>query len=199
MTGPAQLNNEQGDTMDTPANVLNGHPEVEASRIPRKKLEGPIVWTRDSLSPTDGIVALEPDAAAELDAMIALLRDTPLPVEFLEPSMFKLAACTRLMEKCRQTLEEGVGFVIIDRLPMERYSRAEAKAAYWVLAQLLSRPVAQSWDGKVIYDVRDTGKTPGNGVRPDITNAEQNFHTDNSYNLCPPDYVALLCLQTAKE
>jgi len=184
--------------MDTLANVLNDHPEVEASRIPRSKLDGPIVWTRDSLSPTDGIVALDPDAAAELDAMIALLRDNPLPVEFLEPSMFKLAACTQLMERCRQILEEGVGFVIIDRLPMERYSRAEAKAAYWVLAQLLSRPVAQSWDGKVIYDVRDTGKRPGNGVRPDITNAEQNFHTDNSYNLCPPDYVALLCLQTAK-
>jgi alpha-ketoglutarate-dependent taurine dioxygenase len=33
---------------------------------------------------------------------------------------------------------------------------------------------------------------------PDITNAEQNFHNDNSYNICPPDYVGLLCLQTAK-
>jgi alpha-ketoglutarate-dependent taurine dioxygenase len=34
-------------------------------------------------------------------------------------------------------------------------------------------------------------------VRPDITNAGQNLHTDNSYNLCPPDYVALLCRHTA--
>ena len=51
----------------------------------------------------------------------------------------------------------------------------------------------------MIYDVRDTGKKPGNGVRPDITNVEQNFHTDNSYNLCPPWFVSLLCLQTAKE
>src|SRR5262249_15949799 len=65
--------------------------------------------------------------------------------------------------------------------------------------QLLARPVAQSWDGKMIYDVRDLGRPPGNGVRPDITNAEQSFHTDNSYNLCPPDYVALLCLRSALE
>jgi len=51
----------------------------------------------------------------------------------------------------------------------------------------------------MIYDVYDTGKNPGNGVRPDITNVEQNFHTDNSYNSCPPWYVALLCRQTAKQ
>jgi len=36
-------------------------------------------------------------------------------------------------------------------------------------------------------------------VRPDITNAEQSFHTDNSYNVCPPDYVSLLCLHPAME
>src|SRR5262249_419338 len=38
-----------------------------------------------------------------------------------------------------------------------------------------------------------------NGVRPDVTNAEQSFHTDNSYNLCPPEDVGLLCLHPAME
>jgi alpha-ketoglutarate-dependent taurine dioxygenase len=49
----------------------------------------------------------------------------------------------------------------------------------------------------MVYDVRDLGRPPGNGVRPDVTNAEQSFHTDNSYNLCPPEYVGLLCLHPA--
>ena len=89
--------------------------------------------------------------------------------------------------------------MLIDRLPLDDCTLEEAKALYWLLAQLLARPVAQSWDGKMIYDVRDLGRPPGNGVRPDITNAEQSFHTDNSYNLCPPDYVALLCLHPAME
>lgn len=35
--------------------------------------------------------------------------------------------------------------------------------------------------------------------RPDVTRAEQSFHTDNSYNLCPPEYVGLLCLHPAME
>jgi alpha-ketoglutarate-dependent taurine dioxygenase len=59
--------------------------------------------------------------------------------------------------------------------------------------------VAQKWDGTSIYEVTDLGKPPGNGVRPDVTNAEQNFHTDNSYNLVPPHYVGLLCVRTARE
>jgi alpha-ketoglutarate-dependent taurine dioxygenase len=35
-------------------------------------------------------------------------------------------------------------------------------------------------------------------VRPDQTNIELKFHTDNSYNRTPPDCVALLCLRTAR-
>ena len=46
--------------------------------------------------------------------------------------------------------------------------------------------------------MRDLGRPPGNGVRPDVTNAEQNFHTDNSYNHVPPHYVGLLCLSPAR-
>jgi alpha-ketoglutarate-dependent taurine dioxygenase len=64
---------------------------------------------------------------------------------------------------------------------------------------MVARPVAQKWDGTMVYDVRDLGRPPGNGVRPDVTNAEQSFHTDNSYNHCPPEYVGLLCLATARE
>src|SRR4029077_2956048 len=59
----------------------------------------------------------------------------------------------------------------------------------------------QSLDGKMIYDVLDTGRAalPGSGVRPDQTNIELKFHTDNSYNATPPDTVVLLCLRPAQQ
>jgi alpha-ketoglutarate-dependent taurine dioxygenase len=65
---------------------------------------------------------------------------------------------------------------------------------------MVARPVAQSLDGKLIYDVLDTGgqALPGSGVRPDQTNIELKFHTDNSYNAMPPEHIALLCLRTAR-
>jgi hypothetical protein len=52
----------------------------------------------------------------------------------------------------------------------------------------------------MVYDVIDTGKTSlaGNGVRGSKTNNHQPYHNDNAFNL-PPDFVGLLCLQTAQE
>lgn len=184
--------------MQSPA-ILEDHTLTPPSAIPRAPLRSAAAWERGQLAPEDGLVRLTDEARRELDAVVQTLRENPLPTEFLEPAMFRLDACRRMMGEARQMLSEGVGFVIVDRLPMDVYSRDEARAVYWLLSQMVCRPVAQNWPGKLIYDVRDLGKPPGNGVRPDVTNAEQNFHTDNSYNLCAPDYVALLCLQTAKE
>jgi len=161
--------------------------------------DGPIAWTRDTLTPEQGIVRITAQAQQELDQLVQDLRANPLQTESLFADDFELPACRAMMAEVKQILTQGAGFVIIDRLPMERYSPDEARAVYWVLAQMVSRPVAQNWAGKLLYDVRDMGKPPGNGVRPDVTNAEQNFHTDNSYNLCPPDYVALLCIRPALE
>lgn len=159
----------------------------------------PIAWTRDSLTNDDGLIRLTPACLAEIREVAALLRANPLPVLALRPADFAMPACTALMAEAARELADGVGFVLIDRLPVAEIGRDAATAIYWLLCSMVARPVAQKWDGRMVYDVRDTGQKPGNGVRPDITNVEQNFHTDNSYNLCPPDYVALLCLQTAKE
>jgi alpha-ketoglutarate-dependent taurine dioxygenase len=182
-----------------PAAILEEHTRTASADIPRTPIRSQAVWDRDSLGPDDGLVRLTAEARRELDAVVAVLRENPLAVEFLEPSAFPLDACRAMMARARQILSEGVGFVIIDRLPMDVYSKQEAKAVYWLLSQMVCRPVAQNWEGKLVYDVTDLGKPPGNGVRPDVTNAEQNFHTDNSYNVCAPDYVALLCLRTARE
>jgi alpha-ketoglutarate-dependent taurine dioxygenase len=185
--------------MQAIADILHEAHGASPTAIPRASLSGGVVWDAASLAPTDGIVKLDDEALSELRGMVAALRDNPLPIEVLDTTVFRMEACRQLMARVTQTLETGVGFVIIDKLPMDEFSKDEAKAVYWILSQLVCRPVAQSWDGKMVYDVRDFGKPPGNGVRPDVTNAEQNFHTDNSYNLCAPDYVALLCLRPALE
>jgi alpha-ketoglutarate-dependent taurine dioxygenase len=162
-------------------------------------VEGPIAWRGQSLSPADARLEIPADCVAELEAAAATLRANPLPIAALAPRDVELPACRRLMARVRTILDEGIGFVLLDRLPLERLDRDDAARLHWLLASLVARPVAQKWDGTMVYDVRDLGRPPGNGVRPDVTNAEQSFHTDNSYNHCPPDYVALLCLATAME
>lgn len=173
---------------------------TNAERIaPAQGLTGDLVWAGDDLARDAGLLPLGTEALAELEVAASLLIDHPLPILALDPRDFSLDACRAVMARARVLLDGGPGFAILDRLPVEAHGREVATKLYWLLASLLARPVAQKWDGTMVYDVRDMGRPPGNGVRPDITNAEQNFHVDNSYNICPPDYVALFCLQVAME
>jgi len=156
-----------------------------------------LLWRGDSLPADAGRIALPADVAAELDALVTALDRDPVPLLLLRPEDYPLDAARRFMREVKQGIDDGPGFAIIDRLPVERWSESGLRAVWWLLAALVARPVAQKWDGTSIYEVTDLGRPPGNGVRPDVTNAEQNFHTDNSYNLVPPHYVGLLCVRTA--
>jgi alpha-ketoglutarate-dependent taurine dioxygenase len=159
---------------------------------------GGLAWAGASLPREAGLLPIDPVAAEELDAAAAFLADNPLPTLALDPADFGLDACRALAQRATALLDGGPGFVILDRLPVQRWGAELTTQLGWLLCRLVGRPVAQKWDGTMVYGVRDLGKPPGNGVRPDITNAEQNFHVDNSYNICPPDQVALICLATAK-
>ena len=163
------------------------------------ELTGGLVWYGAALPPEAGLLRIPAGAAEELEAAAALLADNPLPTLALHPRDFTLPQCRALMAEAERLLTTAPGFVVLDRLPVERFGREIATQLYWLLASLLARPVAQKWDGTMVYGVTDLGRPPGNGVRPDVTNAEQNFHVDNSYNICPPDYVALFCVQTAMQ
>ncbi len=163
------------------------------------ELAGGLVWHGESLAPSAGLLPIPPAAAEELEAIAALLADNPLPILALHPRDFPLTHSRTLMAQAQRLLAEAPGFVVLDRLPVQAWGRDVATKIYWLLASLLARPVAQKWDGTMVYGVTDLGKPPGNGVRPDVTNADQNFHVDNSYNICPPDFVSLFCLQTAMQ
>ena len=123
-----------------------------------------------------------------------------MPLLALSPEDIELPHFLTLSKRIREILGQGLGFCILNKLPVENMSECEVTAIYWLLAQLVGRPVAQKWsDGRMIYSVTDLGAPSGNGVRPDVTNEEQSFHTDNSYNISPPDHVGLLCLRPASE
>ncbi len=98
----------------------------------------------------------------------------------------------------KHDLEQGRGFVILDRLPLNEVSERAAIALYWLLGQLLGEPVAQNVQGTLLYDVRDSGQDVAQGARFSVTRYESSFHTDNSFGETVVDYVGLLCLKTAQ-
>jgi hypothetical protein len=161
---------------------------------------GPSAWRRGDLRTEDYRIALSGPCLDEIRRVADELREFPLPTILRRPDEFDMAACQAAMAAVRRILDSGVRFAIVDHLPLDELGIDAATAIYWLLASMVARPVAQSLDGKLIYDVLDTGRAalPGSGVRPDQTNIELKFHTDNSYNTTPPDTVVLLCLRPAK-
>jgi len=162
-------------------------------------IDGPSAWVGRNVRQEDYRVELSAACHDEIRRAVDELRSFPLPTILLLPEDFAMPSCREQMARVRHILERGVRLAIVDRLPVAEMETGEATAVYWLLASMISRPVAQKLDGTLIYDVLDTGQEalPGSGVRPDKTNIEIRFHNDNAYNDTLPDYVGLLCLRQA--
>ena len=162
--------------------------------------EGPMSWTKETLLADDGLVRLDDRCRSEMLTVASELAANPLPTEALSVDEFPMPETYARMRALRPTLENGIGFAIIDHVPVAAMSTDIATQIYWLLMSAIGRPVAQKWDGTMVYDVTDTGRAPapGNGVRSSKSNQGQGYHTDNAFNT-PPEFVALFCLRPAME
>ena len=141
---------------------------------------------------------LSPRLLKSLEQTVAGLRRLPRPPLTLRAEEEPCAAYRGDLRDALDVLERGSGFVVLEGLPVERWSVEEATAVYWELGRLLGEPVTQNVQGTLLYDVRDTGQDVRYGARFSVTNAESSFHTDNSFGSVMVDYVGLLCLKTAR-
>ena len=185
--------------MSTTEAYIDLHRAAPAAAMLDREITDRRAWTRDTVGATDWTVPLSAAAVAEIQALADTLAERPLPVLMLSPEQFALPACRAAMARTKAILDDGIGVALVDRLPMDRLTPEQAIAAHWVLGQLVATPVAQKWDGTMIYDVTDTGRRATYGVRGSWTNLELSFHTDNSFAVAPPDYVGLCCLMPARE
>lgn len=170
------------------------------SSPPRAPIAGRTAWLRRDLAESDYLVRLSQDCIVELKKCAAELGARQLPTILLTPGEYPMPACRAVMAHVRSILQCGCGFAVVERIPVDQISPEQAIALYWLLSSMIARPVAQKLDGTMIYDVLDTGltATPGSGIRRDKTGMELSYHTDNSYNTCPPEYVGLLCIRAAR-
>ena len=172
--------------------------KVPEARVFDRIIDTPRAWTSPEVTLERWRVAIPPAALAEIDAMLDILRANPLDTPLLSPDDYALNACREFMREVKARLDGDVGVVVLDRLPVARYSKAELTAVYWVLSSMIARPVAQSFDGRVLYDVLDTGKPIDTRVRGDLTGQELIWHSDYGFNF-PSPYIGLLVLRTARE
>jgi hypothetical protein len=135
-----------------------------------------------TLSPAE-VMEIEAATAAVAGHDIAGLRRTDFPLPALGP----------VLDRLRDDVLNGRGFVLIRGLPVEGRPIAESAAAYWGIGSYFGSARSQNGKGHVLGHVQDLGLSSQDPrVRIYQTTERQNFHTDSC------DIVALLCLKTAK-
>lgn len=155
-------------------------------------------WLGKDLTPTDWRMELDRETRLELQALAGMLAAHEGSVEQLDAARFRLPAFERLMAHARERLDRGLGFAVLDRLPIEGLPEHAAKAMAWLAVSHLGTIVNQKFKGQRLYEVRDTGAKLTHGVRRSITNLEQELHTDGGWLALPPHYIALACLRQAE-
>ena len=155
-------------------------------------------WRADRLRESDWRVTLPAAALREFEVVADALQNYDEPLDDLAPDSFDWPATTDLMADVRARLTDGLGIVLIDRLPVERWTDFANRAVTWLLNGMIAPPIMQKWKGHRVYDVRDTGAALKYGVRRSVTNLSQEFHTDGSFLEMTPDFFSLTCIRQAE-
>ena len=155
-------------------------------------------WMGENIQAGDWCVTVSDDANKELTDLVKALQRVPLPTLLLTPEDYQLPILQNTVQQARFILDEGCGFTVLKGLNLKDHDVNDIISFFWILGQLISRPVAQKFDGTMIYDVTDSGEEFGYGVRGSHTRVELNFHIDNAFGMTVPHYVGLLCWQTAQ-
>lgn len=159
-----------------------------------KQITDARAWTADTIdASSDWYYPLSESYLSALDSEVQKHADAISDLRVSDA-----IACAPCLQPVLDVLHTGRGFAIIERLPVEHYTRDQARAAYWMIGQCLGVPFEQNIEGTLLYDVRDTGRDVKSGARFSVTNAESSFHTDGAFGTQVPEIVGLLCIKTAR-
>ncbi len=156
----------------------------------------PHAWSASELAQDSSwIVRLSQPEIAGFEAALAHARTLEKPLLEMTAQDFPLTAAARdALKRAVQTTQTRFGMCLVKGFPVERWSEADARLAYWGMGLHMGVARTQNRASEIMNDVRDAGGSykvkNGRGYN---TNAGLDFHVDSC------DVVALLCLQTAKK
>jgi hypothetical protein len=159
---------------------------------------GPVIDPADwrgpeVLSRSDWLYTLDTEDIAALEAAEREVAKKGLELTALSRADFPLGPLEHKVAAIRHQLIDGLGFVLLRGLPVERYTHKQAATIYWGINLHLGKPVPANPDGHLLSHVINRGESLANVKQGGTyTNETLRYHVDES------DYVALLCLHPAK-
>jgi hypothetical protein len=159
----------------------------------RTPITEPAAWTRAEMEADPRWrLPLTSLHIAALDRALAGVKARGLDVPRVTQADFPLPEWDGLLTAVRTQLTTGRGVAVLQGLPVERYSEAEARLLFWGIGTHLGEAVTQNAASELIAGVYDRGLPFAGDVRAYQVNAELSMHCDNS------DLVGLFCLRQAK-
>ncbi|MDP7242805.1 MAG: TauD/TfdA family dioxygenase [Rhodospirillales bacterium] len=169
-----------------------GHAAATAQTI--QPVESPAVWLGSDLAKTDEwMYRLSEEEIGELEAALRQTQERGLAIIDIGREDFPLPTLGPVLVKLQEQVVNGRGFVLIKRIPVERYTEVEAQTIYWGMGHYWGDAVSQNGKGHVLGHVKDLGMAEGDPARRGYqTTLKLRYHTDSC------DIVCLMCLAKAK-
>ncbi|MET4236059.1 hypothetical protein ABIA85_009374 [Bradyrhizobium sp. LA6.10] len=172
-------------------------PESEVNReplIPHGPVIDPAGWRGPEVkNRNDWIYQLDEADIADLEAALRNVERTTPDLISVTRDQFPLQQFSNKLRAVTCQLNEGLGFVLLRGLPIDRYTRKQVATIYWGIGLHLGKPVSQNGKGHLLGHVVNLGRTMANpNQRGHETRETLRYHVDEC------DIVGLLCLHEAK-
>ncbi|HEV8429800.1 MAG TPA: TauD/TfdA family dioxygenase [Pyrinomonadaceae bacterium] len=142
---------------------------------------------------TDWVEEISADQIREIEVAVQELERSGVEIEKITARDILLPTLAPRLHSIFDEVLNGRGFVLIRRLPIERWTRRQAAIAFLIIGAQLGNLRMQNAEGDLLGHVRDLGRSSDDpNTRIYQTRERQTFHTDSC------DVVGLLCLQAAK-
>jgi hypothetical protein len=158
------------------------------------EIQGPSAWYGPQLlRKTAWIYHLSEAETMEIEAAANVVASKSGNLANISPGDFPLPTFGPRLQRLLGDVLDGRGFVLIRRLPVERWSIRQTAIAFMGIGRHLGSLRSQNADGHLLGHVKDMGRSSSDpNARIYQTRERQTFHTDSC------DVVGLLCISKAR-
>src|SRR2546425_1070608 len=108
-------------------------------------IDHPGAWRiADFGTPADYTIELTATQLREIERTVAQIKAARLGLDDLQREHFDIPSLRPVIDEIRHEIEDGRGFVVVRRLPVEDYTKDEIGMIFWGIGTHLGRGLSQS-------------------------------------------------------
>jgi len=141
--------------------------DTPATPVFAAPIRDPSAWTvADFCSPADYSVDLDAAQLRDIAAAMRRIKAAGIGLDGLQREHFEVPSLRPVVEEIRQQVEDGRGFVLLRRLPIEDYSKDDLGLIFSGIGTHLGRGLSQSVMGDRLGHVGFQPRRPGGTCLP---------------------------------